>query len=171
MTASPWVQSKLSNWNIDTVARKKNDFKLNVYDQCTNITCGLVKENSTSYPDVHFVNAIYCFQNIKTTWCELELLFNTTELLYNIYSFFLPSLTEKQTNEQNKPTHGVAGGVAILVILVVAGTAVAVYLVYRKKNNRAPPPGNSFDNSLYFSSSSNAATQDTNILVNNMEQL
>ncbi|XP_077347035.1 macrophage mannose receptor 1-like [Lithobates pipiens] len=77
----------------------------------------------------------------------------------------------KHVDEPNQPTHGIAGGVAILVIIVVAGAAIAVYLVYRKKNNRAPPPGNSFDNSLYFSSSPGATIQDTNILVNNMEQL
>lgn len=78
---------------------------------------------------------------------------------------------EKFKQEQ-KPSHGVAVGVSLLAIAVIASTAIVAYLAYRKRHNKAPDTEQkSFDNTLYFSSNQDASAQDTNILVNSMEQL
>ncbi|KAM5158317.1 macrophage mannose receptor 1-like [Mantella aurantiaca] len=77
---------------------------------------------------------------------------------------------EKSEREQ-KPMHGIAVGVSIFIIAVIATTAIAVYLVYIKKRNVAPPAESSINNTLYISSSHDATIQDTSILVNNMEQI
>ncbi|KAM5158318.1 macrophage mannose receptor 1-like [Mantella aurantiaca] len=77
---------------------------------------------------------------------------------------------EKSEGEQ-KPMHGIAVGVSIFIIAVVATTAIAVYLVYLKKRNTAPPTESSINNTVYIKSSHDATIQETNILVNNMEQM
>ncbi|KAM5158316.1 macrophage mannose receptor 1-like [Mantella aurantiaca] len=77
---------------------------------------------------------------------------------------------EKSEGEQRQ-MHGIAVGVSIFIIAVIATTAIAVYLVYIKKRNVAPPAQSSINNILYLNSCYDATIQDTNILVNNMEQM
>ncbi|XP_063777611.1 macrophage mannose receptor 1-like [Pseudophryne corroboree] len=85
-----------------------------------------------------------------------------------------PIPTEKpvakpEEKKADAPSRGMTGGVVILVILVIAGTTIAVYYLYRRKLNK-PPTDSSFDNTLYFNSSRVPPTQDTNVLVEHIEQ-
>ncbi|XP_040290431.1 macrophage mannose receptor 1-like [Bufo bufo] len=72
-------------------------------------------------------------------------------------------------NKADKPSHGITGGVVIVVILVIAGSTIAVYYLYRRKQNKTQPDP-SFNNTLYFDGNRAPSSQDTNILVENIEQ-
>ncbi|XP_072010311.1 macrophage mannose receptor 1 isoform X2 [Engystomops pustulosus] len=72
-------------------------------------------------------------------------------------------------NKADKPSHGITGGVVFLVIVVIAGGTVAVYFLYRRKQNKSQPD-TSFNNSLYFDGSRAPPSNDTNVLVDNIEQ-
>ncbi|KAM3929565.1 macrophage mannose receptor 1-like [Leptodactylus fuscus] len=86
----------------------------------------------------------------------------------------IPIPTEKPIekpaeNKGEKPSHSITGGVVVVVILVIAGATIAAYYLYRRKQNK-PQPDPSFNNSLYFDGSRAPSSQDTNILVENIEQ-
>ncbi|KAM4688189.1 macrophage mannose receptor 1 isoform 2-T2 [Discoglossus pictus] len=81
--------------------------------------------------------------------------------------------TQTVTKATEKPriaaSHGTAAGVVIIVILVVSGATLALYYVYRRRQVK-PDPDNSFDNSLYFNGGRAPSSNDTNVLVENIEQ-
>ncbi|XP_077347036.1 macrophage mannose receptor 1 [Lithobates pipiens] len=81
-----------------------------------------------------------------------------------------PVKPEESKADLQKSSHGITGGVVILVIVIIAGTTIAVYYLYRKKQSKVPPPEENFDNTLYFNGNRPPPTNDTNILVDNIEQ-
>ncbi|XP_063777609.1 macrophage mannose receptor 1-like [Pseudophryne corroboree] len=77
-------------------------------------------------------------------------------------------VTKPEEKKADAPSHGTTAGVVILVILVVAGTTIALY-VYRRKLNK-PPRNRSSNNTLFFNGSRVPPTQDTDVLVEDIEQ-
>ncbi|XP_069815124.1 macrophage mannose receptor 1-like [Dendropsophus ebraccatus] len=82
-----------------------------------------------------------------------------------------PPLPAEKTAQRlgEKPSHGMTIGVVVSVILVVSGTATAVYFVYRRKNNE-PQLETGFSNNIYFGSGCDGAAQDAKVLVENIEE-
>ncbi|XP_056375179.1 macrophage mannose receptor 1-like isoform X2 [Hyla sarda] len=81
-----------------------------------------------------------------------------------------PLPTEKIPEIQEaKPSYGMPIGGVILVILIIASAAIAVFFVYRRKWNKSQS-GNGFNNRIYLDSSCEAGTQDANVLIENIVQ-
>ncbi|XP_066441111.1 macrophage mannose receptor 1-like isoform X2 [Eleutherodactylus coqui] len=100
----------------------------------------------------------------KELWCTRQ-----RGYICKILKAPLPT-TKPQKMPEEKPSHGMTIGVVVLVIIVVAGIATAVFFVYRRRKGNKAKPGNHFSNRIHFDSSSAAATNDGNVLVENIEQ-
>ncbi|XP_053569949.1 macrophage mannose receptor 1 isoform X2 [Bombina bombina] len=77
---------------------------------------------------------------------------------------------EEQKDEKIKipPSHGVAGAV-VIVVIIVTGVSIALYYLYKRRQIK-PLPDNNFDNTLYFNGGQTPSSGDTNVLVENIEQ-
>ncbi|XP_069815227.1 macrophage mannose receptor 1-like [Dendropsophus ebraccatus] len=104
---------------------------------------------------------------IKGTW---DMAMCTGYRGYICKTLKTPLPTEKKLEEpEEKPSHGLTIGVVLLVVLVIAVTAIAVFFIYRRKWNK-PQQENGFNNRIYFDSSCEGAAQDANVLVESIEQ-
>ncbi|XP_069815127.1 macrophage mannose receptor 1-like isoform X2 [Dendropsophus ebraccatus] len=76
-----------------------------------------------------------------------------------------PLSTETIMEKQEKTSHGMTVGVVVLVMLFLAGAAVAVFLVYKRRWIQ-PRPENGFNNRIYLDGNSDGM----NVLVESIEQ-
>ncbi|XP_056375196.1 macrophage mannose receptor 1-like [Hyla sarda] len=96
-----------------------------------------------------------------TTWC-----FSYKGYICKAMKTPLP--TEKTTEKpEEKPSHGLTIGVVVL--LVIAASAIAVFFAYRRKWNKSQPEIG-LDNRIYLDSNCEDGTQDASVLIENIEQ-
>ncbi|XP_073438361.1 macrophage mannose receptor 1-like [Dendrobates tinctorius] len=81
-----------------------------------------------------------------------------------------PPPTEKPSEiPEVQSSRGEVIGIVLPMILVLAAIGTAVFFLCRRKGIK-PQPENGFTNRIYFDSSGSAATQDANVLVENIGQ-
>ncbi|XP_075172279.1 macrophage mannose receptor 1-like [Anomaloglossus baeobatrachus] len=114
-----------------------------------------------------FLSSCIMMSSSRGTWEQLDCEY---ALGYICKMLKTPLPTEKaaQTPEV-KPSRGTAIGVVVAVIFVVAGIAITVLFLYRSKGIKLQTE-NGLTNDIIFDGSQPSATQEANVLLENIEQ-
>ncbi|MGH0174663.1 UNVERIFIED_CONTAM: hypothetical protein FKN15_068385 [Acipenser sinensis] len=77
--------------------------------------------------------------------------------------------TSKTHRAEEKSSHGYTGIVVAVILLILTGAGLAGFFIHKRGRN-PPSEESNFDNTLYFNTETSLGTNDTKVLVANIEQ-